>query len=372
MLNKNELIDFCKNKKFLITGHTGFKGAYLCILLNFLGAKIYGYALKEEKNSLFDVLDLRSKLSAESIGDIRDFEKLHSFVSEVNPDYIIHMAAQPLVIDSYKNPKYTYEVNVIGTVNILEAIRLLQNEYNSKNINEFNLSSFLNVTTDKVYENNDLSDYAFKEEDKLCGFDPYANSKSCSELVSYSYKKSFFNESKFSISIARAGNVIGSGDISENRIVPDCNRAMLENKTMLIRNKNSIRPYQYVLEPLITYLNILLLSSVDKNKSGSYNVGPDVIDCVSTEKIVNLFFNYYEQEKKPSIISNTSNETNFHESKFLRLDNSLVKKVFGFRSIYNIDKAIEITAKGYKLFNEKDSKKLLKYIESTIEDMLKI
>lgn len=370
MLNKNELINFVKNKKVLITGHTGFKGAYLCILLNLLGAKIYGYALKEEAKGLFDLLNLRDILSGECIADVRDFDKLYSFVKDVNPDFIIHMAAQPLVIDSYKEPKYTYEVNVIGTVNILEAIRQLQNEYKAKNIKDFNLLSFLNVTTDKVYENNDLNDYAFKEDDKLCGYDPYANSKSCSELVTYSYKNSFFSDSKFSISTARAGNVIGAGDISENRIVPDCNRAIIENKNMFIRNKNSIRPYQYVLEPLITYLNILFVSSVDKNKSGSYNVGPDIIDCVNTEKIVNLFFKYYDTEKKPNVVAESTNESDFHESKFLKLDNSLVKKDFGFKSRYNIEESLEITAKGYKLFNEKDKNELLKYIQKTIENML--
>lgn len=370
MLNKNELINFLENKKVLITGHTGFKGAYLCILLDLLGAKIYGYALKEESNSLFDMLNLRGILSGECIADIRDYDKLYSFVKNVNPDYIIHMAAQPLVIDSYKEPKYTYEVNVIGTVNILEAIRQLQNEYNYKNINDFNLLSFLNVTTDKVYENNDLNDYAFREDDKLCGYDPYANSKSCSELVTYSYKKSFFADSQFSISTARAGNVIGAGDISENRIIPDCNRAIIENKNMIIRNKNSVRPYQYVLEPLITYLNILLISSVDKNKSGSYNVGPDVIDCVNTETVVNLYFKYYEADNKPKVIAESDTQSDFHESKFLRLDNSLVKKVFDFKTIYNIEEGLEITAKGYKLFNENNKTELLQYIQNTIENML--
>lgn len=362
MFKVEELKQLLNNKNILITGHTGFKGSYLCFLLDFLGANVYGYSLKEEEGSLFDFLKLRKKLKDEKIDDIRNFDSLYQFINKINPDYIIHMAAQPLVLESYKNPKWTYETNVNGTLNILECIRVISNQ------SDYKLKSFLNVTTDKVYENNDLEEYAFIENDKLCGYDPYANSKSCSELITYSYKKSFFYDKQFGVSTARAGNVIGAGDISKDRIIPDCYYSIKNNQDMIIRNQYSIRPYQFVLEPIIVYLNILLKSSNNKNFEGCFNVGPDKSDCKTTGEIADMFFSNFDNINT-KIIKNDLPNNNLHESKFLRLDNNLIKQKFGYKSICNIKTAINWTAKGYQLILLNDLKQFEDYLTTTINKM---
>ena len=386
MLNLNELKKFYSNKKVLITGHTGFKGSYMCVLLKYLGAKVYGYSLKPEKGSLYELMSRDVKKSnsfknnkkiveGEEFCDIRDYNKFKSFVKKVEPDYILHMAAQPLVLLGYDEPKYTYDVNVMGTVNLLESIREIF-------ANKKKLVSILNVTTDKVYENNDLSNYAFKENDKLCGKDPYANSKSCSELVTYSYEKSFFYDKKyFRVSTARAGNVIGGGDFNKDRIIPDCYRAIKNKKDMIVRNPISIRPYQYVLEPLLLYLNIMAYQLKDKKYEGHYNIGPDKKDCLTTKELVEKFYKAYELEQKldniyyesvnngeeltkedigkklkqkdniklkqTKVIYGKVKPTSKKEATFLRLDNSLVKKVFDYKKIYDIDETMRFTAFGY-------------------------
>lgn len=348
MLNVNDLKKYYNNKKVLITGHTGFKGSYMCVLLKYLGAKVYGYSLKPEKGSLYELLSKKQKLVvSEVFADIRDVKKLTTFVKKVKPDYVLHMAAQPLVLLGYEEPRYTYEVNVMGTVNLMEAIRSLK---------PTTPLSILNVTTDKVYENNDLSNYAFKENDKLCGRDPYANSKSCSEIVTYAYEKSFFcDKDKYRVSTARAGNVIGGGDLNENRIIPDCYRSIKNKKAMQIRNPKSIRPYQFVLEPLILYLNIMALQKVDKKYEGNYNIGPDKKACLTTEVLTKKFFDAWEKlavnderarASCPYKVA-ASNKLNPHESKFLRLDNSLIKKTFNYKEIFNMDRTMRYTTKVY-------------------------
>ena len=360
MLNINGLKKYYNGKKVFMTGHTGFKGSYMCVLLKYLGAKIYGYSLKPEKGSLFELIkkgyndDKSNKtrlIEKEVFADIRDYKKLYKFVKKVNPDYILHMAAQPLVLLGYEEPRYTYEVNVMGTVNLFEAIRNLSNKNSIKPI------SILNVTTDKVYENNDLSNYAFKEPDKLCGRDPYANSKSCSEIVTYAYEKSFFyDKNLYRISTARAGNVIGGGDLNQNRIIPDCFRAIRDKKEMYIRNPKSIRPYQYVLEPLILYLNILALQNKNKKYEGNYNIGPDKKNCLTTDILTNKFYaaydkvlNEYAVNKNllPKVVIDKTSNKSRHEAHFLRLDNSLIKKVFNYKEMFNMDKTMEHTAKVY-------------------------
>jgi len=363
MLKINELKKYYSGKKVLITGHTGFKGSYMCVLLKYLGAKVYGYALKPEKGSLYELLKKDAKLqhrrgeaceplvTGEVFADIRDIKKLTAFVKKVKPDYVLHMAAQPLVLLGYDEPRYTYEVNVMGTVNLLEAIRKAGFYEPTSRKGEFHEPiSILNVTTDKVYENNDLSNYAFKEKDKLCGRDPYANSKSCSELVTYAYEKSFFADKNiFRISTARAGNVIGGGDLNANRIIPDCYRSIKNKKEMLIRNPKSIRPYQFVLEPLILYLNIMALQKKDKKFEGNYNIGPDKKACLATEVLTKKFFEAWRAldfgHNQSIRIAKLSKS--LHESKFLRLDNSLIKKVFNYKEIFNMSKTMEYTAKVY-------------------------
>lgn len=374
MLTVNELHEKCKNKKFLITGHTGFKGAYLVYLLKYFGAKVYGYSLQAEENSLYFNTNLKVLLESEMIADIRDFDKLKKFIIDVNPDYIIHMAAQSLVLKSYEEPKYTYETNVIGTVNLFESIRQFFYDDNLYKKTNCNIKSILNVTTDKVYENNDIDDYAFKEEEKLCGYDPYSNSKSCSELVTYSYKHSFFKNNEIAISTARAGNVIGGGDVCKDRIIPDCVRDTLSNKKIYIRNPNSIRPYQYVLEPLLVYINIVLMTSENKNLCGSYNIGPDKASCVNTLEIANNFIKYWNETQDLNIakIANcdSQNINTPHEAKFLRLDNTLVKNTFDYKPIISIAKTIELTVKTYKVIAKRNLTDIITNLNESIEYVL--
>lgn len=368
MLGINELKKIYKNKKVLITGHNGFKGTYICILLKYLGAKVYGYALKSEKNSLYDIVKKESKtffpksennniVEDECIADIRDYKKLKEYVKKVEPDFILHMSAQALVLKSYEEPLYTYDVNVMGTANLMEAIREVFCEKKKKTV-----LSVLNVTTDKVYENNDLSDYAFKENDKLCGYDPYANSKSCSELVTYSYKKSFFDNSvsDIRVSTARAGNVIGGGDMNENRIIPDCFRAVKNKTDMEVRNPDSIRPYQYVFEPLIIYLNIMAYQLEDKKYIGNYNIGPDKKSCLTTKELVDLFYIIWDTGTKINYAKKVDVKKAKHEATFLRLDNSLIKKVFAYKEIFKMQDTMRHTTEVYKLILEK--KPILPYI----------
>lgn len=228
-------LGFWENKKVFITGHTGFKGTWLCkMLLNF-GAEVTGYSLEAPTNpSLYGLTDVNNRIDS-VIGDIRDFEKISETFRRVQPEIVFHLAAQPIVRDSYKDPRYTYDTNVMGTVNILECVRL-----NSC------VKSFLNVTTDKVYLNKEWA-WGYRENEELNGFDPYSNSKSCSELVTQSYKNSFFADGKVAISTARAGNVIGGGDFANDRIIPDCVRAAIAKENIVVRNPFSTRPYQHVL-----------------------------------------------------------------------------------------------------------------------------
>lgn len=363
MLITKDLKNIYRNKKVLITGHTGFKGSYMCVLLNYLGAKVYGYSLKPEKNSLYTLIG--KSVVGETFADIRDTKKLTAFMKKVKPDYILHMAAQPLVLRGYEEPAYTYDVNVMGTVSLMEAIC---STYSTNRRGE--PVSILNVTTDKVYENNDLSNYAFKENDKLCGRDPYANSKSCSELVTYAYKKSFFSDEKyFRVSTARAGNVIGGGDLNKDRIIPDCYRAIKAKKDMFVRSPESIRPYQYVLEPLIIYLNILAYQRKNAKYAGSYNIGPDKKDCLTTKALVEKFFTAYNAlSSRTSVGASLASPTRIiynkkkmrgtkHEAAFLRLDNKLIKKVFGYKEIFSMKDTMTHTAAIYNLMLKFEQKK---------------
>ena len=235
-------LSFYKGKKVLVTGHTGFKGTWLCKILVNAGADVTGYSLEAPTNpNLFELSGIENEIKS-IIGDIRDLEHLKQVFTEVQPEIVLHLAAQPIVRDSYKDPVYTYETNVMGTVNICECVRL-----NSC------VKSFLNVTTDKVYHNNEW-EWGYRENDPLDGYDPYSNSKSCSELVTHSYINSFFKENGIAVSTARAGNVIGGGDFANDRIIPDCIRAAMKGESIIVRNPHSTRPYQHVLEPLVVYL----------------------------------------------------------------------------------------------------------------------
>ena len=320
-------LSFYRNKVVLITGHTGFKGTWLCKILLNAGAKVVGYSLEPPTNpSLFDLSKVCENPNMVSIiGDIRDYNHLKEVFDEFQPELVLHLAAQPIVRDSYKEPKYTYDVNVMGTVNVLECVRLTPS-----------VKSFLNVTTDKVYFNDETPDHPFKECEPLDGYDPYSNSKSCSELVTHSYKKSFFQDGSCAISTARAGNVIGGGDFANDRIIPDCIRAIEKGEDIIVRNSFSTRPYQHVLEPLYIYLEIVEQQYKDSSKQGYYNVGPDDCDCVNTGDLVAKFCNAWGN----NIRWINKHDGGPHEAAFLKLDNNKIKNVFGWTPRWHIDECI--------------------------------
>ena len=328
--------NFYKGKKVFITGHTGFKGTWLAKILLGEGAIVKGYSLEAEDGSLFQKISLDKKMQS-IIGDIRNFELLQKEFTEFEPDIVFHLAAQPIVRESYKNPVYTYETNVMGTVNILECIR------NSKSV-----KSFVNVTTDKVYENIEHNVEAekqyqtqnekyFKEDDKLNGRDPYSNSKSCSELVTSSYKQSFFEDRDIGISTVRAGNVIGGGDNAKDRIIPDCVRAAKKNEEILIRNPYSIRPYQHVLDALFAYLMVAQKQYENNQYSGNYNIGPNEEDIIQTKDLVDIFCKYWGD----NITWINKLDNGPYESKILKLDCTKIKETFEWNPIWNIEKAVE-------------------------------
>ena len=246
-----EFFNFYKGRRVFITGITGFKGSWMLKVLSLAGAVVTGYSLEPPTDpSLFDIIG-GNELCKLFVGDVRDLESLKKAFDESKPEIVIHMAAQPLVRESYRNPVLTYDTNVMGTVNVLECVRLSDS-----------VKSFLNVTTDKVYRNLERAE-GYKEDEVLDGFDPYSNSKSCSELVTWSYKRSFFEDKDVAISTARAGNVIGGGDFAKARIIPDCVRAAELSDPVGIRNPNSVRPYQHVLEPVFAYLMIAKETTAD-------------------------------------------------------------------------------------------------------------
>jgi len=325
---------FFRNKRVLVTGHTGFKGSWLCKILVNLGADVTGYSLEPAAQpNLFAISGIRDEVK-NTFGDIRDLERLQMVFKDSRPEIVFHLAAQPIVREGYKNPVYTYETNVIGTANILECIRLFGG-----------VRSFLNVTTDKVYKNKEW-EWGYRENDPLDGFDPYSNSKSCSELVTESYKNSFFSEKDIAISTARAGNVIGGGDFATDRIIPDCVRAVERQEPIMVRNPHSIRPYQHVLEPLFVYLLIAERQYENIEYSGCYNVGPDDRDCISTGDLVNLFCQKWGDGV--SWVSRTVEGP--HEANFLKLDCSKLKSKYNWQPKWNVDAAVEKTIEWYKTY----------------------
>ncbi len=334
-------VSFYKDKKVFITGHTGFKGTWMSKLLIDAGADVTGYSLQPPTNpSLFELCKIGTQMKS-VIGDVRDFEHLKEVFDSVQPEIVIHMAAQPLVRDSYKMPAYTYEVNVMGTVNILECVRLSDC-----------VKSFVNVTTDKVYLNREWS-WGYRENEELNGYDPYSNSKSCSELVTSSYINSFFEERNEAISTARAGNVIGGGDFATDRIIPDCIRAAQEKRDIIVRNPYSIRPYEHVLEPIVAYLMIAEAQYKDKKTyAGSYNVGPDEADCLTTGDLVSLFCDKWNAAVGDNISWKNEYDGGPHEANFLKLDCSKLKAVLGWKPRWNIETTMEKIVEWSKIYFE--------------------
>lgn len=358
----SELLDFFKNKTVLVTGHTGFKGTWITRILLTSGAKVIGYSLEPPTDpALFNMAGFeefeKDGRLINVIADIRDLSTLKETFDKYQPDIVFHLAAQPIVRDSYKNPVYTYETNVMGTVNVLESIRLTDS-----------VRSAVIITTDKVYKNNEWI-WGYREDEPLDGFDPYSNSKSCAELSVHSYKNSFFNEMDgtdgkryCAVSTARAGNVIGGGDFANDRIIPDCVRAMeaafhngVKEGTIEVRNPYSTRPYQHVLEPLAMYLTIAYMQWSNMSKSGYYNVGPDDEDCVTTGNLVDLFCRYWNKDEisLPSAKWESHADPNGpHEANFLKLDSTKIKTMLGYKPRWHIDECMEKTVKFSKVYLE--------------------
>lgn len=329
------MLTFYKGKRVLITGHTGFKGTWLTKMLMDAGAEVLGYALEPgTKPDLFTLSGIEEDIR-HILGDVRDYHHLREVFASFRPEIVFHLAAQPIVRESYARPLYTYETNVMGTANVLEAIRQTSS-----------VRSAVIVTTDKVYRNDELSQ-AFREEDVLDGFDPYSNSKSCAELVTASYKRSF--PSLPPISTVRAGNVLGGGDFAKDRIIPDCVRAVMKGAPILVRNPDSIRPYQHVLEPLSAYLLIAEKQLSDPSLAGCYNIGPDDCDCITTGRLVSLFC---EKWGDGATWISQAEAGAPHEAGFLKLDCSRMKQTFGWQPHWRIgdcmDQVVRFT-KGWLL-----------------------
>lgn len=343
-----------KNKKVFITGHTGFKGSWLALWLTLLGAKVKGYALEPYTDpSNFIAINLDSKVESE-IGDILDREKLNKSISDFKPDIIFHLAAQPLVRLSYLEPIKTYETNVIGTLNTLEVARKCSS-----------VKAFVNITTDKCYENIEKN-YAYKENDKMGGYDMYSSSKGCSEILSASYRNSFLKDEGFLLATARAGNVIGGGDWSTDRLVPDCIKAINKNEDIIIRSPQAIRPWQHVLEPLSGYLTLgeKLLEGKEEFADG-FNFGPESNSILTVKDIVKKIINYYG---KGNVIIHP--DTKFHEANLLMLDITKAKTKLDWHPKYNANEAIEKTVLWYKNFYA--NKNMQKYSVEQIQEYMNL
>jgi CDP-glucose 4,6-dehydratase len=346
------LSKFWNGKKVFLTGHTGFKGSWFSIFLNLLGAKVAGYSLKPNANpNLYDLAKLDKEIYKPSFGDIRDYSQLKNSIKNFSPDFVVHMAAQPLVRESYANPKYTYEVNTLGTVNILNIL------------NEVKFIKYaLIITTDKVYLNNNKKNY-YKEDDILGGFDPYSNSKSCAELVVNSYNRSFFEEKNIFVATARSGNVIGGGDFSKDRILPDYIRALLKNKRLILRSPNSIRPWQHVIDPLYGYLLLLMkLYKKEAITSNGFNFGPKKSNNKSVNDVINLINKDFNNSVR--VVKKVDSSNNFHESKILMLNSDKSKKILNWQTKYNLEQSIKLTSFWFKEFFAK--KNILKLTQNQI------
>jgi CDP-glucose 4,6-dehydratase len=320
-----------KARKVFITGHTGFKGSWLCLLLNKLGADVYGYALAPPTNpSLFEEAKI-DELIISYIGDIRDFENLQKVIQHIQPEIVIHMAAQPLVRESYKKPVETYTINVMGTVNLLEACRKCPS-----------VKAIVNVTTDKCYENKEWH-WGYRENEPMGGYDPYSNSKGCSELITSSYRNSYYNPKDYEIhgvalASARAGNVIGGGDWAEDRLIPDFMRSIMKGEKVKIRSPYAIRPWQHVLEPLTGYLTLAAkLFSEGAAYAQGWNFGPDDCDVRNVEWITQTICKFWGEQAVYEIDTNPQP----HESNYLKLDCSKAKSELNWYPKWNIETALK-------------------------------
>mgnify|MGYP000977764254 FL=1 len=327
-------LNFYRGKRVLLTGHTGFKGMWLALLLLRAGAEVTGFALDaptEGGRAALDRLGILKEL-CDLRGDVRDADALGRAFAAARPEVVFHLAAQPIVRTSYRQPVETFAVNVMGTVNVLECVRASDA-----------VRSALIVTTDKVYENKEWP-WGYRENEPLMGYDPYSASKSCAEIAAHSYRQSFFADGRVRLSTARAGNVIGGGDFAPDRIIPDCIRAAVRGQVIDIRNPHSTRPYQHVLEPLSVYLTIAARQTADASLVGAWNVGPDDADCVTTGELANIFCRTWGEGAHWQ----THADNGPHEAHFLKLDCSKIKSELGWKPRWHIADAVEKTVEWAK------------------------
>lgn len=329
---------FWKGKKILITGNTGFKGSWLTLVLKTLNANIYGYSLRPKKKSLFNQLKLNKKINCE-FENILNYSKLKKTIERIKPDIIFHLAAQPLVDASYLNPLQTYKTNFIGTLNILDILRVVNNK-----------TTLINITSDKVYFNNE-TEKSFTEEDRLCGKDPYSNSKSCVELLSYGFLNSFFKNSNIKIRNARSGNVIGGGDWHKGRLFPDIIQAHNTKKNLEIKNLQSVRPWQYILDCIFGYLILAQKSDQLKlsDKNFAFNFSSGKKNEISVKKLIEIFIKVSNTKTLKIINSSLL----LKESKILRLNSKKSKDILNWYSQYNIHETIKYSYEWYDNFYKK-------------------
>lgn len=329
--------DFWRDKRVFITGHTGFKGGWLSLLLSSLGAKISGYALApEEALNFFDLCNIEGLLAQHIIADIRHQKKIEAALSECKPDIVLHLAAQPLVRRSYQDPVATYETNVLGTVNILEAARRCPS-----------VRVVLNVTTDKCYQN-DNAQHDFKEGEPLGGFDPYSSSKACSELVTQAYRDSFYHHAGVALATVRAGNVIGGGDWSEDRLIPDIFRAAFSGRVMKVRYPQAVRPWQHVLEPLFAYLSLVeKLWLLPNEFEGAWNIGPEK----ESIQPVSMILNYCQAHGLKDFNWQATQYNELHEAGYLSLDINKAKQALSWRPVWTLTEALDAVIDWYKAWH---------------------
>ncbi len=335
---------FWKNKKVFVTGHTGFKGSWLCLLLKILGAKIVGYSLKPKKISLFNIAFIKKVLHKNFYGDICDLKKINKIIQLTKPDFIFHLAAQSIVSEGYKNPIETVRVNTLGTCSLIEASKAVKT-----------IKKIVIITTDKVY--NHKKNLIFKENDLLQGSDPYSISKVSAEHMIEFYKKRNTNK----ILVARSGNVIGGGDFSENRLIPDIFKAIKSKKQLSIRNPNHIRPWLHVLEPLIGYLK--LASCNQKNTSNVFNFGPNLKNIKNVKYIIN----YINKKQKFSFCVKKNNS--FYEKPYLKLNSNKSKKILNWKQMWSLNKTLDKIIEWNYFINKDISAK--KICDKQISDYLK-
>ena len=331
---------FWKNKKILVTGHNGFKGSWLTAILSILGSHVYGASLKPIVGpTIYNLAKIKNLMKKSIVIDIRNFSELENFITEIEPEIIFHLAAQPILGKSYTDPIHTYSTNIMGTINLFEAVKKIDS-----------VKMIINVTSDKCYQNNDKKEFWFKENDKMGGDDPYSSSKGCAELISEAYRKSFFNQNDICLPTARAGNVIGGGDYSNLRLIPDIFRSIENNEDLIVRSINSIRPWQHVLEPLHGYLKLAELGINSLEFSTGWNFGPKKLDTLKVKDILQKFKLHF-----PNLSWQSSKDIMFKETNYLRLDITKSQERLNWNPKIATFKALDLTIDWYNESKKKDN-----------------